>query len=265
MDPKDDPLWLALPPTDPLSDTPGEHKIEFVSRHAIAETGLTCPVCQTEVAPIGDYRLVRHSRLGDVIQCNGKRDMKDVGEVPCGMFLVASPDTEHGDHILYDNIPREERAALFHSFVRITEGEAARRKYGEDIIKTHGELAAVAQAAKPVHVHPKLPLKAKQVWQTNDGRIMQIVRMQGEDIPAVPHTGLKGFIARIAARFGIVMVKKPAVIMHKDAFYAGWAYGEFQTMPGTEWHVDPTGLIRQSMRDPTLSDTVRLTSEIRPN
>jgi hypothetical protein len=265
MAPDDDPLWISLPALDPLSDADhGKHQIEFVSRHSIAETGLICPVCGTEVAPLGDYRLVRHSRLGDVVQCNGKREMSDGNERVCGMFLAASPDTEHGDHILYDKVPKEERK-MFYEFVRISEGDAARRKYGEDIIMKDGELAAVMQAQKPAHKYPKLDFKTGQVWQTTDGRIVQITRMHGESIPAIPHTGFMRIIATVASWFGVVLVKKPAIKMHFDPVFQGWGHCRFQTEEFFEWYVDATGLIRQSMTDPTITDKIRLTTEVRPN
>lgn len=227
----DDPLWISIPATDPLTATAhGKHQIEFVSRHAIAETGLLCPVCRTELAALGDYTMVRHSRLGDVIKCNGKRVVQDE-EFPCGMYLVASPDTEHGDHLIYDKVPADERHALFHSFVRVSEGDAARRKYGEDISLRDGELVTAASVTvEQVSERPRLTLAKDQVWQTDDGRQVTILRVQNDG----------------------------------DPMFDGWAWGTFLNEPAFEWNIDPTGLIRQSMRDPTLNDRVRLTSEVRP-
>lgn len=226
----DDPLWIAIPATDPLSaETHGEHRVEFVSRHAIAEAGLICPVCGTEVAPLGDYIMVRHCRLGDVIKCNGKRQLQDA-EVTCGAYLVASPDTEHGDHILYDKVPGNERFELFYRFVRVSEGDAVRLKYGEDLRKDeYGNLIATPTETPQRPALPTLQLEAGQVWQTDDGRQVSIARVQTDG----------------------------------DPVFHGWAWGYFLNSDGIEWNIDPTGLIRQTMRDPTLNDRVRLTSLIR--
>jgi hypothetical protein len=233
MDPSDDPLWLAVPADPFTSETHGEHRTEFVSRHSIAETGLICPSCGTEVAPIGDYTMVRHSRLGDVIKCNGKRMIQDE-EFSCGKYLVASPDTEHGDHIEYDRIPREERFEKFCRFVRITEDEAIKRKHGRDVRQdTDGNLVtAKACITEQLPERPRMALVAGQIWQTDDGRVMEILRVQVDNDPT----------------------------------YHGWAWGRFQNSPDDwEWHIDPTGAVRQSMRDPTQNDHGRLTTEIRKN
>lgn len=230
-----DPLWIAVPAHDPFSSTThGEQHIEFVSRHAIAETGLICPTCYNEVAPLGDYRLVRHCRLGDVIKCNGTRHMQD-NEFTCGKFLVASPDTEHGDHLLYDKVPKADRAALFHHFVRILEGDAARRKYGNDITLVDGEMIATPVVIPAKVKLPTLALKAGQVWQTDDGRLVSILRVQ-----------------------------ENSTDIHLQAM-DGWAWGTFANEPPVDWNIDPTGLVRHTMRDPTLHDRVRLLHEVRPN
>lgn len=228
----DDPLWIAVPATDPFTATThGEHHVEFVSRHAIAETGLRCPACQTEVSPIGDYAMVRHSRLGDVIKCNGKRIIQDE-EYVCGMFLAASPDTEHGDHILYDKVPAEDRFELFYRFVRISEGDAAKLRYGPDAKIVDGEVVATPSDPPPPPVErPRLNLKAGQVWQTDDNRQIQILRVQE----------------------------------NYDIMFDGWAWGIFLNEEPFEWNIDPFGLVRQTMRDPTLNDRARLLHEVRPN
>ncbi len=236
-----DPLWIEVPNTDPLTAvTHGEHKVEWVSRHAIAETGLTCPTCGNEICPIGDYTMVRHCRMGDVIKCNGTVKLQD-REAPCGKLLVASPDTEHGDDKLWDKVPKEEREPLFYRFVRISEGDAAKRKYGEDITLVDGALAATPGEPKPEKPKlPTLPLKAGQVWQTDDARMVQILRVQENSTD-------------------------PAMRTHD-----GWAWGSFvneqpEGAKLTEWNIDPTGLVRQSMSDPTMNDRVRLLHEVRAN
>ncbi len=232
-DQTNDPLWIAVPATDPFTATThGEHHVEFVSRHAIAETGLRCPSCQTEVSPIGDYTMVRHSRLGDVIKCNGKRIIQDE-EYVCGMFLAASPDTEHGDHLIYDKTPKEDRFELFYRFVRISEGDAAKLRYGPDaVLSVEGEVFAskAPPGTSPVE-RPRLIFKVGQVWQTDDERQVQILRVQTDG----------------------------------DPMFDGWAWGIFLNTEPFEWNIDPSGLVRQTMRDPTLNDRARLLHEIRPN
>ena len=226
-----DPLWLAIPANDPLTATThGEHRVEFVSRHAIAETGLKCPTCFTELAPIGDYTTVRHSRLGDVIKCNGRRVIQDEEHV-CGMFLIASPDTEHGDHIMYDRVPKEDRFELFYRFVRISEGDAAKRKYGEDIKLVDGEMRAVPSEPVEKFKRPKITMKAGQIWQTDDGRHIEILRVQNDG----------------------------------DPLWDGCGWGTFINEPKFEWNIDPTGVIRMEMRDPTRTEKPCLLHEIRPN
>ena len=221
--------WLDIP-FDPLTSTEhGEHRVEFVSRHAIAETGLICPVCHGEVAPLGSYIMVQRSRLGEVLVCNGKRQIQD-DEVTCGMYLVASPDTEHGDEILFDRVPKHERHALFHSFVRISKGDAARRKYGEDIKLSGEQMIAVPYEGKaPVVRGPVLELQEKQVWYTDLGKPIEITWVQVDN----------------------------------DPLYHGWARGRFQNEPdGWEWHIDKYGNLRQSMRDPTQNDRGKLLHKV---
>ena len=111
------PPKVTVPGADPLSEAAGEHNTHFVSRHDIAECGLTCPACKNTAAQRGDFSGVcLDQRDNEVIQCGS-----------CGAWLVASPDTEHGDHLLeYDH-------KLFHRFVRKPIAEVWRDKYGEDI------------------------------------------------------------------------------------------------------------------------------------
>lgn len=225
------PRWLNIPPGDPFtSGEHGTHHFEFVSRHAIAETGLHCPLCRNEVAPLGDYRLVRRSRLGEVIRCNGTRQVNDE-DVPCPAYLVASPDTEHGDHLIYDKASDK---SVFMRFVRIKEADAVKLKYGKDVKMQSGDLFANAPEVVEVSktVKPTLNLKVGQVWQTDHGDQVTIIRVQDDG----------------------------------DPVFNGWAWCKFVGPIGMdlEWHVDPTGKIRQSMRDPTQRDRSRLVSEIRP-
>jgi len=109
------PPRATIPGCDPLGTTPGEHNTYFVSRHDLAECGLKCPSCSALPAERGDFAAVRRTQHGEAVQCS------------CGAWLVASPDTEHGDHLLPYN------KALFHRFVRISPEQATRERYGEDM------------------------------------------------------------------------------------------------------------------------------------
>lgn len=110
------PPRMSIGHCDPLSENPGEHNIQFTSRHDIAECGLKCPRCEELVARRGDFKRVRRTRLGEAVECP-----------QCGQILIASPDTEHGDDLLdYD-------AEVFHKFVRIAPDEALRQEVGDDV------------------------------------------------------------------------------------------------------------------------------------
>jgi hypothetical protein len=222
--------WVEIPLTDPLSATThGEHKVEFVSRHSIAETGLTCPVCGTDVAPLGSYIMVQRSRLGEVVVCNGRRIIQDT-EVPCGMQLCASPDTEHGDHLIYDKVPLFERHNLFHSFVRISKGDAVRLKYGADVKLVDGQMiVSPAAPTAPKTIWPPVTMEPGEVWYTDLEKPIEIISVQVDD----------------------------------DPLYHGWAKGRFQNTPdGATWNIDKTGFIRQSMSDPTQNDRGRLLHKV---
>lgn len=110
------PPWMDLGHCTPLTEVAGEHCISFVSRHDIAECGLKCRKCREVAAGRGDYRGVRRTNLGEAVKCHG-----------CGETLIASPDTEHGDDLLpYDK-------TRFHRFVRVSELQALREQYGDDM------------------------------------------------------------------------------------------------------------------------------------
>lgn len=226
-----DRLWIDIPAGDPFSENEnhGTHHFEYVSRHAIAESGLHCPMCHNEIAPLGDYRLVRHCRLGDVIRCNGTRQVNDE-DIPCPAYLVASPDTEHGDHLIFDAWPEAKRIQKFYTFVRISDETAVHIKRGKDVKSRAGELFATPVAAQVKVALPTKEFVAGQIWMTDDKRMFTIARVQKDG----------------------------------DPYFNGWAWGNFLNETAYDWHVDPTGLIRQTMRDPTLQDKVRLTTELRP-
>lgn len=123
------PPWADIGEIDPLSEIAGNHKITFVSRHSIAECGLTCPECDFLVAGRGIFRGVARTRRGEGILCVG-----------CGQFLLASPDTEHGDDLLpnSDDIHRKPL------FVRRSIEQCMREQYGDDIVLHKGALSADA-------------------------------------------------------------------------------------------------------------------------
>src|SRR5690606_15780122 len=121
-----------------------EHRTEAVSRHAIAETGLICPRCETLVADRGDYSLVQRSNLGEVIKCPGKL-VTNGNESLCGFILLARPDTEHGDNLIWDKIAPEKRATLFYRFVRISILNGLKERYGSDIQVKSGEMVTTKE------------------------------------------------------------------------------------------------------------------------
>jgi hypothetical protein len=110
------PPYRHLPGCDPLGTTPGNHDLLYSSRHDIAECGLVCKNCRTLTAERGDFSKVVYTQHGEAVKCEN-----------CGLWLVASPDTEHGD----DLIPYER--INFHRFVRISKKKATREQYGDDI------------------------------------------------------------------------------------------------------------------------------------
>lgn len=228
-----EPPWIEMPAIDPWSSptSHGEHSIEAVSRHSIAETGLVCPRCRTEIGVRGNYEMVRRGRMGEVIKCIGTRRLQDGAEHVCNTYLVASPDTEHGDHLIYDKTPVEERQKLFYTFVRITEADMLREKLGDDIKALPGDvLLADASLAieKPQAVERiRFPYQKGEVYETDSGRLVLIERVQQDG----------------------------------DPIFNGWAWGTFiGPAPQTLWNIDPFGLIRQSMCDPTMNDTIRITT-----
>jgi hypothetical protein len=138
-----------------LGDVHGEHKIFPVGRHEIAEVGLWCPICYTEAAERGDFsrveRMVIDGIENEVIHCKGFRMVLGSEEPrPCGTILVASPDTEHGDHL--NNAGEIDRTSPippeYHRFVRVAPARVLAEKYGIDIQpdQVTGELRATGTA-----------------------------------------------------------------------------------------------------------------------
>lgn len=168
----DDGGFVEIPIT-PLDNEPGEHNVHFVSRHDIAELGLRCPACKKIAAKRGDYSLVREAILRDgthneVIICPNVYKNKDGFEVECSAYLLASPDTEHGDHLDpdecgkgEDDVPmREVTPGECYLFKRISKGEAAKEQFGDDVtVDGQGRITAHADLAierlHPVEAPPE--------------------------------------------------------------------------------------------------------------
>jgi hypothetical protein len=108
------------------------HEVYFVARQDIAECGLACPKCTTEIAERGDFNRVVRSvvdgNVNEVIKCVGLIDMNDgTKPVPCPAWVAASPNTEHGDELIEGDPPE------FYKFSRITAEQALRERYGMEI------------------------------------------------------------------------------------------------------------------------------------
>lgn len=139
------------------------HEVYFVPRQEIAECGVACPKCGSEVAERGDFsRIMRANvdgEVNEVVKCIGMIDLGDgTKPVPCSAWLVASPNTEHGDHLL-DGNPAE-----FYTFNRITNAQVLRERYGIEISGDSSGLQADADArpegSTPSHDLPGQPIPA---------------------------------------------------------------------------------------------------------
>lgn len=137
-----------------LGQTHGQHQVWPVSRHHLAEGGLQCPLCETVVAA-GDfshvYRTMVDGRENEVLLCQGRRIVEGNREVPCNTTLLASPDTEHGDHLndkgevdAYAVDPPE-----YYRFVRVAAGQALREKWGVNAVATDNESVVDVTGEKP--------------------------------------------------------------------------------------------------------------------
>lgn len=219
------PPWVTLPPLDPWNATGhGEHKIEAVSRHAIAETGLICPRCLTEICSRGDYTLVREGRIGainnEVVLCQGQR-MLNGNKIVCGAILAASGDTEHGDNILWDAVPEKERF-MFYRFRRISEEQALKEKYGFDVSTTEaGQLSAKDKGAVVAEERELVVYTKGDVYVLSNGLMGHVLDL-------------------ITAHEG-------------DQHFAGWCIMEIDG-DGVRWFVDKHGTVRRDMTDPTLNN-----------
>jgi hypothetical protein len=107
------------------------HELYMVPRQEIAECGLKCPKCLTEVAARGDFSAVVRAFVdgqeNEVIKCRGSIPLPSGRDADCPAWLVASPNTEHGDEQIEGDPPE------FYRFSRITLQQAMREQYGMDV------------------------------------------------------------------------------------------------------------------------------------
>lgn len=137
---------------DPLNPhRHGPTRVHFVSRHDIAETGLICPSCHNTVAPRASFDKIQRVRLSDgsvneALFCPHTKE-HDGHKVPCGAILVASPDTEHGDHL-------SKHTEKNYTFRRKAADVAVREEHGADV-ETRGDRLS----SDLVAVHPLTPVQ----------------------------------------------------------------------------------------------------------
>jgi hypothetical protein len=147
-----------------LGATHGQHTTAFVSRHHLAAGGLMCPLCQTVVADAGDfskvYRTIVDGRENECIVCTGEREVGD-RMMPCATLLLASPDTEHGDHL--DGNGDVDAKGIdppsYYRFVRVGAEQALREKWGVEVAGDDRGDLMVAAATEPVSV----PVRADDI------------------------------------------------------------------------------------------------------
>jgi hypothetical protein len=138
--------WASTRAFKTLGMDHGHTTLMFVSRHDIAECGLTCPRCRTVVAERGDFSGVRRALVNgienEVLKCPGRVVVDDMDQ-PCPEWLAASPDTEHGDHLGPDgnvSVDPIHDQPEFYRFKRISPEQALREKYGVDIVPTEDQI-----------------------------------------------------------------------------------------------------------------------------
>lgn len=152
-------FWGRLGGTN--GEANGQHYCGFVSRHHLAEGGLDCPLCKWHIADAGDFSKVYvadfDGRKNECVVCPGEREVENGRRVACQAILLASPDTEHGDHLnakgevdAYAIDPPE-----YYRFVRTDAAAALREKWGADakdggsdvVLLTNDPLARAKAAA----------------------------------------------------------------------------------------------------------------------
>ncbi len=176
------PEWLArlhgdVPWANPrsLSTVAGGHEgignNIFVSRHDIAESGLQCPLCRKEAVERGDfskvYKAIVDGHENEVVQCPNRRTVEEGREVDCAAWLIASPTTEHGDHLDDEGNVCSDGAMdrpEFFRFKRITAAQALREQWGMDVEPDPaGGMRIDAPEGEPVPLDDKLKQKRNEV------------------------------------------------------------------------------------------------------
>jgi hypothetical protein len=120
-----------------LGEGHGKHQTIFVSRHHLAEGGLECPICNRRIEA-GDFSHVQRTLVdgqeNECIVCQGEREVENGRMVPCKTVLLASPDTEHGDHLDADGKvdPKGYDPPEYFRFVRAPADQHLREKWGVD-------------------------------------------------------------------------------------------------------------------------------------
>jgi hypothetical protein len=141
---------------DPLGEVCHEVHHEWVSRHHLAEGDLICPRCKGVASARGDFSKVRtykfaKGKVNEGIRC-GCMVKRNGLEIVCGTILYASPDTEHGDHLVPGNPPE------FYVFRRVDPLIAAQEAVGLDVVQVDtdlGQFSVVPPKEEPLQpVHP---------------------------------------------------------------------------------------------------------------
>jgi hypothetical protein len=139
--------WAEPRAITALGEAHGLQPLYWVSRHDLAECGITCPRCGALAAAQGDDTMVRrmlvNGRENEVIKCLNSVENEDGSKRVCNAILVASPDTEHGDETT-EGDPDD-----FYRFCRTTAERVLRDRYGIDAVsQDHDGNVAVS---KPRH------------------------------------------------------------------------------------------------------------------
>lgn len=203
------PPWGVIRGVNPLLGHAGETNIYWVSRHDLAECGLwvDLPMGRHRVAEAGDFLLIRRGVLpgtGVVVEFIPYEYPAGNGQTAT-CYLVASPDTEHGDHLKLDNCQPHEKASLLsemNTFVRRTYAEILQDRHGADMrLTADGNIAAALSAT---------PYEEGSLWIETGKRDP----ITGEPIkrPATPQDTVQP-----GMRFHTYVTGRFVPIMHEDA------------------------------------------------
>ncbi len=159
--------WAPIRYFNAIGEEHGNQDILFVSRHDIAECGLVCPRCKANVVERGDFTAVRRTIINgtenEVVKCTGTFFVDEL-EHPCGLWLAASPDTEHGDHLNDDgtvNATGSNDTPDFWKFKRISPEQALREKYGADVVTSTTGMEIDPSLHTPIPAEPAPPAGQK--------------------------------------------------------------------------------------------------------